>query len=131
VAVIHGARALLSPPTQGEGARRRRVERIVHRVLLAGVWGASLLLVAGIVIDLGEHHGLPRRLVSAERLPVELSHLHPDALLTLGLVVLIATPIARVVGSTIAFLAAKDFRFALVSTVVLATMAASLLWGKG
>jgi uncharacterized membrane protein len=51
--------------------------------------------------------------------------------LALGLLVLIATPILRVVGSILAFLYERDWRYAGVTTVVLIVVLISLLLGKG
>jgi uncharacterized membrane protein len=49
----------------------------------------------------------------------------------LGLLVLIATPILRVIGSTLAFLYERDWRYALITFVVLLVVTLSLLLGRG
>jgi uncharacterized membrane protein len=56
--------------------------------------------------------------------------IRPSGFLALGLLVLIATPIVRVVGSIIIFAYERDWRFALITLVVLAIVMLSLLLGR-
>jgi uncharacterized membrane protein len=50
------------------------------------------------------------------------------AIIQLGLLMLIATPIARVLFSVIAFLLERDFLYVVVSGIVLAVLLFSLFW---
>jgi uncharacterized membrane protein len=50
------------------------------------------------------------------------------AIIQLGLLMLIATPIARVLFSVIAFLAERDYLYVVISAIVLAVLLFSLLW---
>ena len=54
----------------------------------------------------------------------------PAAYLSLGLIVLIATPFVRVAGSIVAFARERDRRYVLVTAVVLAVMCLSVVLGK-
>jgi uncharacterized membrane protein len=54
-----------------------------------------------------------------------------QAIIVAGLAVLLATPILRVALAIPAFLAVRDWTFALISTVVLALLLASLFLGHG
>jgi uncharacterized membrane protein len=63
-------------------------------------------------------------------LQARLMALDPAAYLSLGLIVLIATPFVRVAGSLVAFARERDRRYVLITAVVLAVMCASVLLGK-
>ena len=54
----------------------------------------------------------------------------PAAYLSLGLLVLIATPFVRVAGSIVAFARERDRRYVLVTAVVLAVMCLGVVLGK-
>ena len=53
----------------------------------------------------------------------------PPGLLALGLLVLIATPILRVLGSVIGFIVERDWRYALITSIVFLIVVASILLG--
>jgi len=53
----------------------------------------------------------------------------PTLLLRLGVIVMILTPVSRVVVSIAAFLRERDYRFAAITLVVLATLICSILLG--
>jgi uncharacterized membrane protein len=57
--------------------------------------------------------------------------LHPQAFITLGLLLLIATPVIRVTASIFAFAKEDDRRYVVITTVVLAILLISFLLGKG
>lgn len=57
--------------------------------------------------------------------------LHPQALIVLGLLLLIATPVITVTTSAIAFAIERDHRFVVITFIVLAILITSLLIGKG
>jgi len=63
------------------------------------------------------------------KIPSQLLELQPAAFLTLGIVLLIATPLARVFGSLCVFIRERDRRFVLVSLVVLLSVALAVLLG--
>jgi uncharacterized membrane protein len=94
--------------------RLERLEVILGRVLLAGVLLASACLAAGLIMWMAG--GFP---IAADRI------------LAAGLIVLMATPILRVIVSLVEYLRMRDWAFAattiavlavLIVTVVLATM---------
>jgi uncharacterized membrane protein len=53
------------------------------------------------------------------------------AFLSLGLMILMATPAIRVLGSVIVFLWERDWRYAAITLLVLSVMIASVLLGRG
>ena len=57
--------------------------------------------------------------------------LRPSGFLALGLLMLIATPILRVIGSILVFLYERDWRYAGITCLVLAIVIVSLVLGKG
>ena len=56
--------------------------------------------------------------------------LHGDGLLTVGLLALILTPFLRVAGSIVVFAWERDWRYTLITLVVLAVMIGSLFLGS-
>ena len=85
-----------------------KLERVIGRVLRAGVMMSSACLVAGLLLSLATGGG-------------------PAAsfLLNAGIVVLLATPLARVIVSTIQYVSERDWTFATLTFVVLLELVAS------
>lgn len=106
------------------------VERTVHLVLLAGIAISVALMAAGLVVGVLKGGGMPRGVVPLADLPGAVRSLSAAALLSLGLIVLIATPFVRVAGSLVAFVREGDCRYVVITAVVLAVMCASVLLGR-
>lgn len=85
-----------------------RLERSIAFVLHAGVLASSICLAAGVVLTLADTN-----------LGVA------DALLRIGIVVLLCTPMARVVISTIEYALERDWQFATLTAIVLVELMAS------
>jgi uncharacterized membrane protein len=85
-----------------------RFERIVGTVLRVGVTMSSACLAAGLVWAL-----------TAGRGP------GADLLLQIGIIVLLATPVARVIVSTVQYIAQRDWTFATLTIIVLLELMAS------
>ena len=90
-----------------------RLEQILGRLLGIGVNASSVCLAAGLLVTLaGGNQTLAR------------------ALLTVGIVVLLATPVARVGASTIGYASRRDWLFVTLTLIVfgelLATVVAAL-----
>jgi uncharacterized membrane protein len=96
----------MSPP--GDTAGDRNLEAAVGRVLRLGVLASSACLGAGLAITL---------VLGSTRLA--------HGLLSTGLVVLLATPAARVVVSTIIYARERDWLFVALTLTVLAELIAS------
>jgi uncharacterized membrane protein len=135
------------PPPGGEpgrsGARGwsdERVEQVVGNLLRVGVVLSALVVLAGGVCYLyqegsapaSEHHvfkGEPaqtRRILGIIR---DAWGLHPLGLIEFGLLLLIATPVARVVFSVVAFIAQHDRTYVMITLLVLAILLYSLFSG--
>jgi uncharacterized membrane protein len=57
--------------------------------------------------------------------------LQPQAIIVLGLMLLIATPVLRVAVSVIAFGLEHDMRYVIITLIVLAILITSFLLGRG
>ena len=104
----------------------------VHRVLLAGVLAAGLLLAAGLAV--APAGGRPRPAGPpgpVRELPGRAAAGDGVALIELGLLVLIVTPAVRVAVLAGGWAAAGDRRFAAVAVVVLALLGLSVWLGLG
>jgi uncharacterized membrane protein len=108
-----------------------RLARVVHRTLLAGVLISAALLTIGLALALAGQ--------VAEAEPVtdwyELAHRAAGgdgrAIVDLGLIVLMFTPVFRVLVLAIGWVAERKWRLALVSTAVAILLAASVAIGVG
>ena len=114
----------------------QRVEDTIAQLLRAGVLAAALVVIAGAVLYLGH---APRARVSYHTFhgePGQLTTVHGVirvafsgqvlGIMQLGLLVLIATPIARVAFSVFAFAAERDRMYVLFTLIVLAVLLYSL-----
>lgn len=123
-----------SPGPVGAGAPPRHVmdpiERTVNRVLIVGVTVSVALMAAGLILGALDEQGMPSGVVPLAELPSLLGALDPAAFLSVGLIVLIATPFVRVAGSIVAFALERDRRYVLVTAVVLVVMCLSVVLGK-
>jgi uncharacterized membrane protein len=106
------------------------VERTIRAVLLAGIAVSVALMAAGLVLGIVRGESLPRAMVPLSALPAALAHLDPAAYMSLGLIVLVATPFVRVVGSLVAFAVERDRAYVLVTGTVLVVMCAGVLLGR-
>ncbi len=74
---------------------------------------------------------VPDELRSISGIVTSAFHLHSRGFIQLGIVILIATPIARVVFSAWAFAAQRDYTYVTVTLIVLGVLLFSLLTGGG
>ena len=115
----------------------RRLEGIIGQLLRAGVLLAAAIVTAGGVSYLAQHHAdrvnyrtfaaggqnvrtLPGIVASA-------AHFDSAGLIQLGLLLLIATPVARVVIAFVGFALERDRLYTVVSLTVLMILALSLI----
>jgi uncharacterized membrane protein len=97
------------------------IEHRASLVLRAGIWLSGILMSLGLILALIRGVGdAPTRTAIADILRFALAKpLHPLTLIYSGLLVLMFTPILRVVAALIGFAEERDRRFVLVSTTVL------------
>ena len=118
----------------GQDPKRKRIqdtdlETVIGYLLRYGVLSASLVVIAGGVVYLIRHgHELPAyRQFMGEPDKMRQPRLMLEAvmrgegrpLIQLGLLILIATPIARIAFSVIGYLLEKDYLYAVLTVIVL------------
>ena len=119
-------------PQVTETAREQRdLNAVVHGVLMVGLAISTALMLAGIGLDLFLQRDLPAVVPDLGEVLARVAALRPSGFLALGLLVLIATPILRVIGSIGAFVYERDWRFAGITTLVLGVLIVSLVLGRG
>ena len=109
----------------------QEINAVVHRVLILGLGLSTALMLFGLALELIQHGKLPDAMVPLDQIFTQLAALQPAAFLSLGLLTLIATPILRVIGSIIGFVYERDWRYALVTLVVLLVVILSIFIGRG
>lgn len=124
--------------------RVRRTELLISRMLRIGVLTSLSLVVAGTVLTFARNPSYlsDRRAVDTLTAPTAtfphtpgdvvtgLGHLQGDALVTLGLLVLIATPVLRVAVSIAGFAHQRDRTFVVITSVVLGLLLLSFALGR-
>jgi len=115
----------------------RRVEDIIGTLLRTGVIVAALVTLAGGIVYLIRNGHSPANYRVFRGEPTDLRHirgilretraLHGRGIIQLGLVLLIATPVARVAFSIFGFAAEKDRLYVAFTTIVLAILLYGLL----
>jgi len=119
----------------------QRIDEIMGRVLRTGVALAALVVFVGGAVYLNRHHlpvtnyhvfqGEPPELRAISGILRESLAFRGRGLIQLGLLILIATPVARVAFSVFAFLYQGDRKYVLFTLVVLGLLVFSLLGGCG
>jgi uncharacterized membrane protein len=124
--------APLATPQESRFAQERRdLTAVVHGVLIIGLITSTALMLLGVGLALFAQRELPTAVPDIGDVLNRVHALRPSGLLALGLLVLIATPILRVVGSIGAFVYERDWRFAGITTLVLGVLIVSLVLGRG
>jgi len=97
----------------GKKTETAAIELVLARLLRIGSLIAAALLAAGILAMVLGQTGFAPRLITA------------------GLLVLLGTPIMRVLVAAVIFVREKDWYFAFFSLVVLCALAAGVFFGRG
>jgi uncharacterized membrane protein len=123
------------------GRADQKMDEIMGRLLRTGVVLAATIVFLGGVVFLLRHHqpvtnyrvfaGEPEELRTISGIFREALAFHGRGLIQLGLLILIATPVARVTFSFFAFLYERDWTYVLVTVVVLGLLVYSLFGGHG
>jgi len=114
----------------------QKIERVIGVLLQAGVLLSALVVAAGGAWLLARQAGTPAAyakfrpgppaLRSPGGVAASLEHRQPAALVQFGLLLLIATPVLRVVFSLAAFAWQRDWPYVAITLLVLAVLAYSL-----
>jgi uncharacterized membrane protein len=122
--------------TKAHGWSDERVENIIGNLLRAGVILAAAVVVAGGVLYVAKYgrqkpqyevfRGEPSDLRNVSQILEQAISLRARGLIQLGLLILIATPVARVAFSVAAFAVERDWLYVLITLIVLAILLYSL-----
>ena len=117
----------------------QRIELIIGNLLRLGVLLSAVLVVVGGTIYLVRHgkdapqygvfQGEPADLRSVGGIVRATASLRGRGVIQLGLLILIATPVARVAFSVVAFALERDRLYVIVTLIVLAVLTFSLAGG--
>ena len=113
-----------------------RIEVIIGTLLRTGVTLAAAVVLIGAVVYLAHHghevadyssfHGEPEALRSVNGIVLGALHMSGRAIIQLGLLILIATPVARVAFSAVAFAIERDYLYVWITLFVLGVLLYSL-----
>ena len=129
--------------SRGAGARwsDEQVDRFIGNLLRTGVIVAAAVGAIGAALylaehghqpaDYGEFRGEPSELRSVRGIVSSAIALQSAAVVQLALLLLIATPVARVALSLVAFILQRDRAYVVVTSIVLALLLFSLTGGAG
>jgi uncharacterized membrane protein len=119
----------------------KRVEMFLGRLLRWGVLLAALVVFVGGVWFVASSYEVPQDYRVFRGEPVELRAvpqivqqavaLYPLGLIQLGLLLLIATPVARVVFSVLGFALERDWMYVVITLLVLGLLIYTLTSGSG
>jgi uncharacterized membrane protein len=117
------------------------IEQIIGRLLQVGVLIAGVVTLVGGVLLLLSHgsttpsfsvfRGQPGNLTSLGLILKGAREGHGDSIVQLGIVLLIATPIARVAFTLVAFALQRDRTYVLITLLVLLLLMYGLFFGQG
>jgi uncharacterized membrane protein len=117
----------------------QRVEVIIGNLLRAGVVAAAVVVLAGAAVYLARHgsaaphyavfQGEPTDLRTPSGILSAAITLQGRGIIQLGLLILLATPVARVAFSIFAFAMERDFLYVVVTLIVLTVLVFSLAGG--
>ena len=125
-----------SPPPANPASTEENVYTDVYRMLIAGMIVSSVLFAIGIVLAMlhPQYVPLTSRWVRSEYHAGVVVHglLHgdPGAIMLVATVLLILTPVARVVVSIVAFLIDRDYKFVAETSFVFLVMIVTVILGE-
>src|SRR3954466_15810837 len=101
----------------------------MHQILVLGLYASVSLMILGLVVDLILRRSLPTDVAALSELWGRIVTMRPSAFFSLGLILLILTPLLRVIGSLSVFIRERDWRYAGVTFTVLVVMLISIYVG--
>jgi uncharacterized membrane protein len=116
----------------------KKTQAIIGSLLRTGVFLSAAIVIIGAFLLLGRNgdsrhtynifRGEPAELRTLSGIAHGASRGEAGAIIQLGLLLLIATPVARVLFSAFAFAFEHDWMYVLITLIVLSVLLYSLLW---
>ena len=133
-----------NPPEDSRGAETMKfMEALISRILLGGVLLSMAIVLVGIVLMFAHRSDRIDSAAELKRLTVAAAFPHTvadvyrgvatgqgRAVIALGLIVLLATPILRVAISLVGFAVERDWTYTAICAIVLVLLALSFFLGK-
>jgi uncharacterized protein len=120
---------LVTESSTGEAIHNPRGEAAVARVLSVGAFLSTLIMLVGVLLMAfrGNVRGVSgSHFVKLHELLPQLAHFNADAVTELGVLLLLMTPVARIVISVIGFAMERELKYLLISLGVLAVVLFSI-----
>ena len=109
---------------------QKNFDETLHNLLVAGLILSVVLMLVGLVLALITHKSIPTTVPSLDIVFSSVLTLEPSGLIALGLLILVATPIVRVISSIIVFIIIRDWHYMMITFIVLITVTISMLLGN-
>jgi uncharacterized membrane protein len=106
-----------------------RIDKWIHAVLFLGMVLSITIMVVGLVLYSFTPTGHPEVDLGPGGILSGLGQGNPIAVIDLGIVLLILTPLSRVITALVVFIVDREPRFVLTSLIVLAILALAILVG--
>ena len=127
-------------PNPTPGPSDHGVEQVIGRVLQIGVFTAATVAIVGAILvfmqhgsdapAFGDFRPSPAYLTSMGGILRGVREMRSEAIVQLGIVLLIMTPILRVALTLVAFVLQRDGVYVLITTLVLALLVYGLAFGR-
>jgi len=106
------------------------IKIVLYKILLAGILCAIIFLIVGLIllsstpgVDITEE-------LSLEALIEEISSMSPKGILGIGILLIIATPLIRILTTTIVFLKERDRFLVIISLIVMGIITLGFIQGS-
>lgn len=111
---------------QHEDPVQTHLYRIIERILDIGFYIGIGVILLGTILTFASGDDLPDDVVSLNSLPSEVADFEPSALIDLGIVLLLLTPLAYVIAALVTFLRQRDRLFIGVCLLLIALIGLSV-----
>jgi uncharacterized membrane protein len=122
---------------RADEARLRQTELIISFVLRSGVVLAALIIALGVVLFYARYLAAGGKIGqvtyphTVAAVFVGLAHGDPLSVIVLGLLVLLLTPVLRVLVSVVTFALERDWHYTAITLLVFTILIVSFLLGRG
>ncbi|HCI80417.1 MAG TPA: DUF1634 domain-containing protein [Ktedonobacter sp.] len=124
-----------STSTMSVKKKRDATSAAIGWILRVGVSVSASIMLLGLLLLVLDPAGLSARVFSYPHTLTEvwtgLLTLHPQAMMMVGLLLLVATPVFSVAAAAVAFALERDRLYVVIALIVLSILITSLLFGKG